>query len=218
MGADDSADRIHELMASLGAVLGKFGGRSQGIVLTVDIPLRYRDIAVRHHNSFVKLALAEAMNRHHKNVIPEHFKATARDKYHYRERNTAYKKAKMKRYGSRTDLVKTGESKEFMTHNRTITVAGAAEGGKTPIKATITMRFPFKGGTGRQRYKQDSAGGVGIDQMIKEVQAMTDDDRRKIADDFWTLYCHELKKFRGRRQRTRTTNFSGSRPAAWGEL
>lgn len=195
-------------------------GNAQGVQLTVDVPTRFADIAVRHHNRFVKDALGIAMVNHFRNVIPGHFKQDAHAKYGYATRDPKYIRSKIKRYGHGTDLVKTGASREYMTHNFTLTLGGAAEGGKRPISATLSLRFPFKGGTGAQRDNSvQQRRTIDIRQMIHEMQAMTDQERRKIADDFWTEYCNKVRAFRGRRQRRRmpaNTNFA--RPAAWGEL
>lgn len=195
-------------------------GNRQGVQLVIDVPTRFQDIAVRHHNRFVKDALGIAMVNHYRNVIPGHFKQDAHAKYGYATRDPKYIRSKIRRYGTGTDLVKTGKSRAYMTHNYTLTIGGAAEGGKRPISATLSMRFPFAGGTGAQREQSSQQRRmIDIRQMIHEMQAMTDAERTKIASDFWTEYCNKVRQFRGRRQRRRmpnNTNFA--RPAAWGEL
>lgn len=171
--------------------------------LEIEVPSRPEDIAVRHHNRFVKESLREVLKEHHAKRIPGHFKTSAHQKYGYQRRNLKYMKAKNKRHGSSRDLVKTGQSEMSMTNaaNANITIGGAAEGGKNAINAKLTLRFPWKGGAGRFRRETPTYQKVTIQQMIKEMQAMTDEERQQMAVKFNEAYWARAKNLQGKRQR-----------------
>ena len=171
----------------------------------IEVPTRPEDIAVRHHNRFVKDSLREVLKEHHAKRIPEHFKSSAHQKYGYARRNLKYMKAKNKRYGSSRDLVKTGRSEREMTNpaNAKITIGGAAEGGSRDINAKLTLRFPWKGGSGRFKRETPLYQRVTAQQMVKEMQAMTDDERFAMATQFLALYWNRVSSFQGRRKRLR---------------
>lgn len=96
----------------------------------------------RDHNKALRAALTAAAVYHHRQHIPLHFKAGNSSRYHYAPRNADYKKYKRKTYGSSTDFVKTGASKQLATSQRQIAA--------TPKTVKLKLQLPFKGGaTGR---------------------------------------------------------------------
>jgi len=173
--------------------------------LEIEVPSRPEDIAVRHHNRFVKEALREVLKEHHSKRIPGHFKTSAHQKYGYQRRNPKYMRAKARRHGSSRDLVKTGKSEQEMTNsaNARITIGGSAEGGKNAINGKLTLRFPWKGGSGRFKRDTPTYQRVTAQQMIKEMQAMTDDERLQMAVQFSALYWNRVSSYQGKRQRLR---------------
>lgn len=165
----------------------------------VDVPRRPEELARRDHNRFVKESLRECLKEHHEKRIPGHFTKSAHQKYHYIRRSEKYMRWKARRFHSTTDLVKTGASRDQMKTGR-ITVGGAAEGGKD-INAKLTLRFVFKGGTGRFHRDTPMYRRITILQMHKEIQAMTDDERRAFAEKFSNDYWDRVAKHNAGRKR-----------------
>lgn len=197
-------------MVTLNQVLGNL----PKIAVTIEIPTRPGDIARRYHNLYTKQALFEALRVHHKTRIPGHFQAGAPSKYGYAKRSFKYNRWKQRKYGGNAkDLVKTGASEQEMTHRFELIGSGAAEGGKKPVSATLRLRFPFRGGTGAYKADNPTYRAVSIQQMMREVQAFTAQERAEFADLFWRTYWGYVHKHRSARKRS---NFK--RPAAWGEL
>lgn len=146
------------------------------------------------HNRFVKLALREAAEEHWAKRIPEHFKQSAHSKYGYAKRNPGYILSKIKRFGRGTDLVRTGDSEKLMRREKKIRVGGGGKlegGGRRAIKATLQLRFAFKGGSGRFR-KPGSYQAVTITQMIREVQTFTAQEAREIAAQIQRRYVQQV--------------------------
>lgn len=180
----------------------------RGVVLETDIPTRPEDIAQRHHNRFAKEAMRRVLITHHEKRIPVHFTKVAHQKYGYQSRTLKYMKAKARKYHSTTDLIKTGNTRRQMTSagGRKITIGGAAEGGKKALEGTLTLRFPFPGGTGRFR-KEDTHQQVTIQQMNKEIKAITPEERHEIAKQLMKEYWSQVNQFRGKRRRRRKPKF-----------
>lgn len=174
------------------------------MVFVLDIPTRPADIAKRHHNKIVKDAIRETAEWHHERFVPEHFKATNRQRYNHAPRGEAYKRYKLRKYHSRTDLVKTGRTKDWMTRAYRLRIAGNAEAGT--IKARLILTFPFKGGTGSfrtARTKQAAAAQKSIQQMIKEMETFARDEPKQLAGKFFEKYMGGVENFRAGRQRIR---------------
>lgn len=139
-------------------------------------------VSNRLHNKLVKELVREELQKHHKVRIPQHFQRSATKKYGYAKRisrrgRLSYYAWKQKKYGSNRDLVKTGDSEREMKAHGQVTVAGAATGGN--IDGRLKMRFNWRGGTGRVRSQRGF--GVGPEQMVKEVQAMTPDEVAEVS-------------------------------------
>lgn len=186
-------------------MVGNPGGRLlPPITFILDIPTRPEDIAKRHHNKIVREAITKAAEQHHARHIPEHFKATNRQRYNHAPRTEKYKRYKLRKYGSRTDLVKAGRTRSWMTRAYKLRVGGNAEAGT--IKATLILTFPFKGGSGSHRSPKTRKGAVAqatIQQMIREMETFSSDEPRRIAEWFSKEYMNGVEKFRAGRIRKR---------------
>lgn len=184
--------------------VGPIGPLLPPIIFVIEIPTRPEDIAKRHHNKIVREAMQKTAEKHHAKHVPDHFKATNRQRYKHAPRGERYKKYKVKRYGSRTDLVKTGRTKDWMTRAYKIRIGGNAEAGTT--KATLILTFPFKGGTGRFKdptnFKAAQAQKT-IMQMKGEIETFADDEKARLAEWFGEFYMQGVEKFRGGRKRFR---------------
>lgn len=182
----------------------KIGPLLPPMVFVIDIPTRPEDIAKRHHNKIVREAMQKTAEKHHAKHVPDHFKATNRQRYSHAPRSDRYKKYKLRKYHSRTDLVKTGRSKDWMTRTYKLRIGGNAESGTT--KATLILTFPFKGGTGRfkdaQTFKAAQAQRT-IQQMIKEMETFAADEKPRLAQWFLDFYMAGVEKFRHGRKRIR---------------
>lgn len=178
---------------------------------TIEVPELLFD-AARVNNEIVKTAIREEAFKHWRQRIPRHFQQGATGKYGYAKRQSlmragnkwiSYNTWKARKHKSRRDLVKTGATQREMTSRAKITVGGAAEGGKKPLTVTLRLRFPFRGGTGRFR-KSTSRQAVTIDQMAKEIQAVTPDELRDISLGLQQRYVKIANgpEFRRRKRRT----------------
>jgi hypothetical protein len=72
-----------------------------------------------------------------------------------------------------------------------IVIGGAADGGKKPIEGTLKLKFDFAAGGGRRYRKPQSRQAVQIEQMQKEIRAMTSSERR----DFGQRFKREYREF-----------------------
>lgn len=171
--------------------------------INIDVPAWMPDVAMRHYNRIVKQSLREVLETHHKKRIPGHFAKSARQKYGYAPRNAKYMRYKNRRYHSSRDLVKTGRSEREMTNpaNAKITIGGAAEGGKHPLNAKLSLRFPWKGGTGKLRKDRPHHRAINAQQLVKEMQAMIDQERAEMAKQFSELFWRKIQPYRGKRTR-----------------
>lgn len=184
--------------------VGPIGPLLPPMAFIIEIPTRPDDIAKRYHNKIVREAMKSTAERHHKEHIPEHFKATNRQKYNHKPRNEKYKAYKIKKYHSRTDLVKTGRTKDWMIRAYKLRIGGNAEAGTTNAKLILT--FPFKGGTGRFKDPQTKKAATAqrtIQQMIGEMETIPDSERKKLADWFLQEYMDGVNAYRAGRKRIR---------------
>lgn len=159
--------------------------------------------AGRLHNSIVKDAVRDVLVEHHRRRIPGHFQRPAHGKYGYADRSPRYRAQKQRRYGSSIDLVRTGRTRQQMTTQRQITVGGQATAGT--IRGRLTLRFPFPGGS--LRFKQDALGRqrVTIEQMAREIRAITPDEIQQINREIRGRYVDGVKARAGERQLVKIT-------------
>lgn len=159
------------------------------------------DISDRRHNQITKIAFRKILERHHEEHIPRHFQRDNRRRYNHLPRKEKYVRYKQRRWGQGgMDLVKRGRTRQWMTSAYKMKIGGTAVA--RDITATLILKFPFKGGSGRFR-KAQSRGAVTIQQMIKEMQRFGDDEPRKLSEWFRDAYMEEVEKFRSSRQRKR---------------
>ncbi len=170
-----------------------------GTDITYDAKLD--DAAPRIINKAGKDAMREVLLTHHRERIPEHFKATNRGKYSHRERTARYKAIKMRRFKSRTDLVKTGRTRDRMTSLYQIRIGGSQTGSETKapgLVGRLLMRFPFP------ESKEASPDKVNTAQMRREIETITDGERQEIVKQFRDLYVKHLTTTpSGRKRRPR---------------
>jgi hypothetical protein len=174
----------------------------------------------RTHNRFVRTALEDNAGFHHKNVMREHFRPEAKDRYGHAPRSDKYRKWKTRRWGADVDLFKTGRTKNAILGTAKVLTSGSAS--SETLRTRLLMRLPFGGGTGEQmddaskglpvspkklaefRAKLDSMhqarGRTGVTpaQMVKELQAVTAEEikaaNKRIGARYVELIKTELKR------------------------
>lgn len=153
-----------------------------GLTILMPEPFSSSTRVRRLHNKVSKEAGKDVMLEHWRETMPKHFRATNRQRYKHVPRDSSYKVKKLRRYKSRTDLVKTGETKARMTMVRPkIQIGGSALGDKgMRVRGTISMpnRIRMKSG---QR-------GVSVKQMITEIALWSDDEISRTATRFAQRY------------------------------
>lgn len=169
------------------------------------------DFQARKHNKWVRDTLKEALEEHHKKRIPDHFKQSARHRYKYAPRDPKYLKSKARYWGSRRDLVKTGDTEREMKRNKRIVISGSASGisqGKKGIAGRLILRFPFKGGTGRFK-KPHTRQAVNILQMKDEIERILPSEEHEINRGIAAGYMKRVEEFISKRKRKRRTKGGG---------
>lgn len=113
----------------------------------------------RWHNKTVKQIMRTQLEIQLANRVHRHFEFSAHSRYGYAERTKKYQRTKLKYRGKTTswgtpvtfapdanlDLIKTGTTRRTIKSGVRFTLAGAGH----LILATLRLRLPFKGGTGR---------------------------------------------------------------------
>lgn len=175
------------------------------ITFIIDVPERPKDLAKRYHNKYAKDAARYMMERHHAEHIPLHFKRSARSRYGYAARDPKYVRMKQRRWRQGgLDLVKTGRTRREMISQYKLKLGGNAVAGT--LTATLILRFPFKGGTGKFRRPSGPRGAraqVTIQQMIGEMQSFAHDEPPRLAAWFDEEYWRLVDAHRAGRKRTR---------------
>lgn len=165
----------------------------------IETPSRPEDLAKRHHNRLSKEALKNTIERFHRELFPDRFRQDARQKFDHFPRSPKYQKYKLRRYRSTIDLVKTGRTQRWMTRAYKLRIGGTAERGN--LKATLTMNFPFKGGSGR--FKKVTRQSQVIQKMILELQRFANHEPEILARWFKEEYMKLVDNFRSTRKRKR---------------
>ncbi len=193
--------------AQLGGVFAKAGAGLLSV--SIEVPAWPRDVSKVLHNRFAKEALRRTLVRHHDVTLREHFTAEAHSKYGYAERSARYN-AKKQRYGQPIDLVKSGRSKNrILGPDYEIVLGGAAVEGKKDLEGKLIVRFAFSEELRYERKPRKSQRytaakrNITIQQMAKEVQAWTDQERREAAQYFVEQYMEQLNQFKAGRKRIR---------------
>ncbi|MBW3543449.1 MAG: hypothetical protein KY476_24620 [Planctomycetes bacterium] len=170
-------------------------------VYWIEVPMRADDLAKRYHNQYAKEAIRETLEKWHgsEKGFKKHFRRDARERYDHFPRSEKYKRFKARRYHSTVDLIKTGQTKRYMQMVYKITAGGTAVG-KT-LRATLILRFPFKGGTGR--FRKVSQQQVSIEKMRIELERFDDEDPKILAQWFLAAYMRRVRNHRANRKRVR---------------
>ena len=139
-------------------------------------------------------------------ALKKHFSDEARRLYGYAPRNPSYQNYKTKVFKTSIDLFKTGKSKQQMLREGRITLSGSADGGKHAFGGTLTVRFAFKGGSGRH-YKSNRNYAIQVTpaQMIREMQAIRDEESADMAQQFEAEYMSLVTAYRAARKRVRNS-------------
>lgn len=157
--------------------------------VTIETPANLEGLADRHHNRLIKQALRQVLEEHHRKRIPLHFKADNRTKYQHMDRTPKYRRAKMRRFHSRTDLVKTGRTRDKMLSQYQLRIGGSASGSKTKapgVHGQLIMRFPFPANYSR------SGTHVDVAQMILEISRWTDQEANETSRQFLEIYTQSV--------------------------
>lgn len=199
--------------------VNQFGRGIVAIHIDLEIPKRPSEITQeRIHNRIVKDALRHALELHHKNRLPRHFKSGAHARYGYKTRGKAYNEKKRQATGKAIDLVLSGASRDNILAHKQIVMGGAAESSKKALEGTLVVRFAFNTQHKPGRYKAQQPGssirpyrpkaataGVDLAQMKREVAAFDDRDRANFRDDFFSHYTTAIRNYKsGRKRVTRT--------------
>lgn len=111
------------------------------VTVTMTLP-RDPSLFVRDHNRFAREANTYAAQYHWEHHIGRHFQGFASAKYGYWQRTKGYKRRKKNLVGNKPDNVFSGRSQREITNTPPKIRA-------TPKRATLVMRLPIDGGTGR---------------------------------------------------------------------
>lgn len=153
------------------------------------IPIRHivieqAEVTDRVHAKLVREALRHAAGKHVQVTLGKHFQDIPETQpggeYGYSRRSPKYNQAKLKKFGSRLPLVRTGKLRRYVRNNKKITA--------TQHKATIYLRsyFPL------------------TDQRRKELEAISKGDLQylqKIAQEHYTAEAAKPENQRKRRKR-----------------
>lgn len=157
------------------------------LIYVVDMP----EILVkskRKSNRFTRIALDEQLVDLFRRRLPGHFKTSARGKYNYAPRSSAYKRQKLRRFGSRTDLVKTGDTKREATSGYKI--SGTRRHGA--ITRVMRVRISLKGRAMKVR------------QIKSEINRTIPSEERQMGEGMRDSYTRQVyEDARKKRKRVR---------------
>jgi hypothetical protein len=147
--------------------------------------------SARKHNELVRKAVRAVCEQHVKVTLPGHFTQGAAQKYGHKKRQRKYILAKVRKYGTGTDLVKTGATRSAVPSGARITLSGSASEGT--VAGKIKSRLPFGGGTGRELDEaarrrmglgapsRARTAGVTPADMVAELKKITPQEMRAIS-------------------------------------
>lgn len=152
----------------------------------------------------MKDGLRAVLRTHWKKRMPGHFRATARSKYQHFPRTKAYKRRKMRKFGSRTDLVMTGDSKRKMLSTEpTVRVGGKAQDGT--LRATMTLKWPTS------KDKSNPPQGVGRVKMNDELSRWVPSEEAEASRQFRSEFAISLnRRMKQKRVRRRFGSYLSS--------
>lgn len=194
-------------------------GGSAKMRLWMEVPTRPGHIASdRLWNRINREAMRAALEWHHRQHMPKHFEQGARSRYGYMPRSLKYMRVKDKVMKSRRDLVYSGETeKQTKAGWKALRISGTAVKGTLTGTLEYVLSFAAKVAAGMKKKFAGIAGApkavnrakrdevrkqlierrasqskvrVTIGQMIRELQAITDEERHNIV----AHYAMELNK------------------------
>lgn len=155
-------------------------------------------VLLRTHNQIMRSLLRHQLLLHWKGRMPGHFEVAAVGLYHYKPRSAKYQRMKARVFHTTKPLVKTGQTRESITRTPP-KITG------TKDRATMRMRLRFapsghfrKGGT----FKQIAARG-GLQERIRELEAMTQNEREGMARNLKAAYSLAIERIPKSLQRQR---------------
>lgn len=166
-------------------------------IVSMDVPTRPADLSQRLHNRFVKEAVAETLEEHHRRHTRKHFQYGNNARYGHYRRSSRYLRRKERLHGHRIDLVYSGQSRrEVSSAAIKVRIGGAAEGGKKGITGSFRLRFPF---AGRDDGKNRTVALLG--RMNKELSRWSDDEAEWARQEVSRRYWAKVEAYRGSRKR-----------------
>jgi hypothetical protein len=167
--------------------------------ITVEVPVIFEDMRApdRVINAAGKRALEEELVKHHETRIPRHFLTEARSRYRHQERKEPYKRIKLRVFRSRTDLVRKGTTKQFITSMRSIRIGGTVTGSKRHgpgLTGSLTMRLPFPAARDNK-----TPGGVTVEKMRREITETTADEEADLAAGYGERLSRYMEEYFQRR-------------------
>ncbi|OGT59922.1 MAG: hypothetical protein A3E01_10790 [Gammaproteobacteria bacterium RIFCSPHIGHO2_12_FULL_63_22] len=171
------------------------------LIVTTTLPRDPR-LLVRNHGKHLNDTLRAAANWHHETHIPRHFQSFAPAKYGYARRGRKYQKLK--------DRLGLGPlvSPFSRRQGRLPTTLAVMQGFNvtaTQKRATLKMRLPFRGGSGRLRVR---GSGLSVHQetllrTIAEIEVISADEQRSINEFVHKDYADRANK-PGQKYKVRT--------------
>ena len=153
---------------------------------------------IRLHKAIAKRSLRATLLDHYYRNFKRHFMRGNRSRYSHKERMPKYRHRRKKEFGSTTDLVKTGESKRYMTNQvPTVSTSYVMQGG---LRGRMTIKWPPSMRTKAARLADV---GVNFEQMNKELETWANDEALRSTNLFYKLYVDDLRVELDRRPKLR---------------
>lgn len=158
-------------------------------------------------NTYSRNALGDELLKHHQQRIPKHFQLGAHAKYGYAERKGSTKKKK-KNYWKvhpENDQLRSGAQSRVLMANRRIAFSGAfgGPGSGGTLRGRLIMRRP-------RALRQAINGGIGPEQLEKEIVSTTEQERREIGEGYRDRLVRQIAGYHGSMRR-----YDGSTGRLW---
>lgn len=166
------------------------------VAVTVDYP-RDPALYLRDHGRFLRESNRHAAVFHHVQHIPRHFQPFAAAKYGYAPRRSYVGRKKYQDLKNRLGLpplvsprLTGGQTQRQITTMRQVTA--------TQKRSRLTMRLPFRGGTGRFRLqpgqRELSVNQKVVLQIKTEIETIAPDEQRTINGEIHRHYAEQANK------------------------
>ena len=154
-------------------------------IIQIDVPNRPEDMARRLHNRFVKDAIRETLQDHHRLHTKKHFAERNRYRYAHAARQRRYITYKRRRWGNTVDLVKTGRSSaKFPTKRFKSASAAPPRAVRRACKAATDCASPGGAEPAPAPKRQTPS----ARQMTLELARWEDSENRWAAEQFSRRY------------------------------